>query len=58
MLANVVRITLLLVVAHYVGVKQATGAFHDVSGFVLYAVALGGLLLVRHALRPRARAAA
>jgi len=54
MLANVVRITLLLLVAHYVGVKQATGRFHDWTGILLYAVALGGLLLVRQLLRPRA----
>jgi len=53
MLANVVRITLLLLVAHYVGVKQATGRFHDWTGILLYAVALGGLLLVRQLLRPR-----
>lgn len=58
MMANVVRITLLLLVAHYVGVREATGRFHDVSGIVLYAVALGGLLLVRRMLRPRPRAAA
>lgn len=57
MVANVVRITLLLLVAHYVGVKQATGRFHDISGFVLYAVALAGLLIVRRVLRPRPRAA-
>ena len=57
MLANVVRITLLLVVAHYVGVKQATGKFHDWTGILLYAVALGGLLLVRQMLRPRAESA-
>jgi len=54
MVANVVRITLLLLVAHYVGVKQATGRFHDWTGILLYAVALGGLLLVRQLLRPRA----
>ena len=53
MVANVVRITLLLLVAHYVGIPQATGKFHDWTGVLLYAVALGGLLLVRHLLRPR-----
>jgi len=58
MVANIVRITLLLLVAHYVGIRQATGRFHDWSGIVLYAVALGGLLLVRRLLRPRPPAGA
>jgi exosortase/archaeosortase family protein len=57
MVANVVRITLLLLVAHYVGIKQATGRFHDWSGIALYAVALGGLLLMRRVLRPKTVAA-
>jgi exosortase len=57
MAANVVRITLLLLVAHYVGIPQATGKFHDWSGVALYAVALGGLLLMRQVLRPRTEAA-
>jgi exosortase len=56
MVANVVRITLLLLVAHYVGVKQATGKFHDWSGLALYVVALGGLLLMRRVLRPKTAA--
>ena len=55
MLANAVRITLVILVGHYVGVKQATGAFHDWTGILLYAIALAGLLLVRAALTPRAR---
>lgn len=53
MLGNVVRLTLLLVVGHYVGVKEAAGRFHDVSGFVLYGASLAGLLAVRALLTPR-----
>jgi exosortase len=60
MAANVVRITLLLLVAHYAGLPQATGAFHDVSGVLLYAAALAGLLGMRRLLarRPARPAAA
>jgi exosortase len=53
MLGNAVRITLLILVAHYVGVSQATGAFHDRSGLVIYGVALAALLGVRALLTPR-----
>jgi exosortase len=53
MLGNAVRITLLILVGHYVGVKQATGAFHDWTGILIYAVALAGLLGVRAWLTPR-----
>jgi exosortase len=54
MAGNALRITLLIVVAHYVGVKEAAGTFHDVTGYLIYVVALGGLLLVRAVLTPRA----
>lgn len=53
MLGNVVRLTMLLVVAHYVGVEEAAGRFHDLSGIVLYAASLAGLLAVRALLSPR-----
>lgn len=55
MAGNAVRITLLIVIGHYVGVKQATGAFHDWSGYLIYAVALAGLFSVRQLLMPPAR---
>ena len=55
MLANGIRITALILVGHYVGVREAGGLVHDVSGYVLYAIALGALLLVRRWLTPRAR---
>ena len=54
MLGNILRITLLLVVGHYVGVKQATGRFHDVTGVLLYVVALAGMLAARRLLMPPA----
>lgn len=57
MIGNVVRLTLLLLVAHYVGVEEAAGRFHDVSGFVLYGASLAGLLAVRALLTPRTAAA-
>ena len=54
MVGNALRITLVLLVAHYVGVPQATGAFHDNSGYVVYGLALAGLLALRALLMPRA----
>jgi exosortase len=53
MAGNVIRITLLILVGHYVSVEQATGAFHDWSGYLIYAVALLGLFAVRGLLRRR-----
>jgi exosortase len=55
MIGNALRITLILLVAHYVGVKEATGTFHDRSGYVVYCLALLGLVLIRRALAPRSR---
>ena len=54
MFANAIRITALILVGHYVGVREAGGLVHDVSGYVLYAIALGALLVVRRVLTPRA----
>ena len=54
MFANAIRITALILVGHYVGVPAAGGLVHDASGYVLYAIALGVLLLVRRLLTPRA----
>lgn len=51
--ANAVRLTALILVAHYGDVEQATGAFHDWSGHAIYVVALLGLLAVRAVLMPR-----
>jgi exosortase len=53
MLGNAVRITLLILVAHYGDVARATGAFHDRSGVIIYAVALGALMALRALLTPR-----
>jgi exosortase len=53
MIGNAVRITLLIVVGHYVGVKEATGGFHEWSGYLIYAVALVGLMGVRALLTPK-----
>jgi exosortase len=50
---NALRITLLVLMAHYVGIKQALGTFHDVSGYLTYALSLGGLLAVWALLQPR-----
>lgn len=55
-LANAVRLTAIVLVAHYDGVGRATGAFHDLSGYLVYALALALLLLARHAIVPGARA--
>ena len=53
MAANALRITLLILVAHYGSVKRAVGMFHDVTGYLTFALALAGLLAARVALRPR-----
>lgn len=52
-LGNAARLLLLIVAAHYRSVEWATGAFHDVTGYVMYAVALVALLMLRSLLRPR-----
>ncbi|KPK41319.1 MAG: hypothetical protein AMJ78_05760 [Omnitrophica WOR_2 bacterium SM23_29] len=46
LLANIIRIVLLLVVAFVYGSEVATGKFHDFSGFLLFAIALIGLIIV------------
>lgn len=53
MFGNAVRLLLLILAAHYRDVAWATGAFHDASGYLLYAVALAAMLIVRAALLPR-----
>ena len=54
LLGNAIRTTLLLVAGHYVNVEFAAGRFHDLSGYVVYAVALVLLFAARALLRPRA----
>jgi exosortase len=53
---NVLRITLLVLMAHYVGIRQALGTFHDVSGYLTYGFSLAGLLAVWGLLQPRSPA--
>ena len=53
-LANAARITLLIVIGHYLGVERAGGLVHDVSGYLLYALAVLALLGARALLEPRA----
>jgi len=53
LVGNIARLWLLLVAADRRGVVWATGHFHDVTGYVLYAVALGLLLGLRALLTPR-----
>jgi len=50
---NALRITLLVLMAHYVGIQQALGTFHDVSGYLTYGLSLAGLLAVWALLQPR-----
>ena len=52
---NIVRLLLLLVAASMRGVTWATGYFHDVTGYVMYAVALALLIGLRTLLTPRDR---
>lgn len=49
---NAIRLTLLIVIAHYFGVSAVNGAVHDVSGYALYALALAALLGVRRLVAP------
>jgi exosortase len=50
---NALRISLLVMMAHYVGIKQALGTFHDVSGYLTYGLSLAGLLAAWALLQPR-----
>lgn len=45
LLANIIRIVLLLIVAFVYGSEVATGKFHDFSGFLLFVIALIGLII-------------
>ncbi len=53
MAGNALRVTLLAVTAHYAGIRRAVGLFHDVSGYLTYALSLAGLLVVWALLQPR-----
>jgi len=53
MAGNALRITLLVLMAYYVGIKQALGTFHDVSGYLTYGISLAGLLVAWALLQPR-----
>ncbi|MBD3367977.1 MAG: exosortase [Candidatus Eisenbacteria bacterium] len=48
--ANIVRIMLLCVVANVWGIETALGFFHDVSGVIIFVIALIGLFIVRRLL--------
>lgn len=45
LLANIIRIILLLLVAFVYGSEVATGKFHDFSGFLLFGFAFAGLFI-------------
>ena len=55
---NIARLLLLFVASDRMGVAWATGRFHDITGYVLYAVALALMLVLRAVLTPRQPAAA
>jgi len=50
-LANVIRISVLCVVANVWGIEAALGFFHDFSGLLLFMIAFVGLVVVRKLLR-------
>ena len=52
--ANTTRVVLVLLVASWLGQDAATGFFHGASSLVLFAVALGGLVLVSRGVGCRA----
>ncbi len=47
---NVMRVIITGILAHYYGEKAATGFFHEFSGFVMFAVAMGMLIALSLAL--------
>lgn len=53
MFSNIVRLVLVILAADRRGVVWASGMFHDVTGYVVYAVALAALMGLRHLLTPR-----
>ncbi len=44
--ANIVRITVVCLVSELYGAQMASGAFHDIMGFVSFGLAYGGLALL------------
>ena len=56
MFANLARILLLLLAAHYLGVEAAEGALHETAGLFMFLVALGCLILTDAILSPLRRA--
>lgn len=46
LIANIIRIILLLFVAYVYGSEVATGKFHNISGLMVFIIALFGLMLV------------
>lgn len=46
LIANIIRIVLLLLVTYVYGSEVATGKFHDISGLMVFLIALFGLMLV------------
>ena len=51
LLANIIRIVLLAVIADIYGIEAALKFFHDFSGFLVFALALGGLSAVGRILK-------
>ena len=54
LLGNVARLVLVILAAERRGVVWASGTFHDLTGYVVYAVALAALLGLRKLLTPKA----
>jgi len=51
MVANFIRITLIVLASNYLGLAIGTGVVHDISGYVLFAVGIAGLFAVKAVLR-------
>lgn len=58
LLGNVARLVLVILAAERRGVIWASGTFHDLTGYVVYAVALAALLGLRTLLTPKPAAEA
>lgn len=51
LLANLIRLTVMIALAAWVSADVALGFYHDWSGLLLFALAVGGLILIGKALR-------
>ncbi len=52
LLANLLRVVILLLITHYAGIEVAQGVLHDATGLMTFFIALGSLIVLDLALEP------